>query len=542
MLAFKLDNKFVDLPNDFSVTMNLKSPIFGDVGSYSYPFKIPASPRNDIILNFGRKVENTTDPYLIRQGEFTWNGLGLFSGTSKLKLLSKAGYEGTLFEGEGDFRYRRKNLSMQQVDLGELTFADEIARLRYIAGCSEKFYPDRNIAFPMIWNPNYFDPVTTIDDLKWLNYYQDGVINMTASGPILDRIVIIPMLFLRFVLVKIFEKLGYILDDSFFATDNDFNSCLIYNSVDCNEDISGVFTYPLDKILLNYHMPRVTLNEFFVGLEDFFNIRLFVNNRTKTVRIISIDDIIKNLSYQPFPNKVISISTELEDKVSGFSLSMEIDSDDSNIQWLGNFDNARIENIKDAVQDFSDLPVWPAADEDETRYVINDQNFYRMTSGAWVLFDINSIITYTKYLYKMTGGEEINTKVSTLSDYGSDYVECSNKRDNWKANPMRLFFLKTVMDEGFFYSMAGNSYTATRSLFYYGAKGLFNRQYRSFLDFRISTKLVRITIQLGYIDLVDFDFSRKYMFNGIKYLVKSLQVTIKRDRIMPAVLECYPCN
>lgn len=41
MLSLHIDNRPVELPPDFSVTMNLKSPIFGDVGSYSYPFKIP---------------------------------------------------------------------------------------------------------------------------------------------------------------------------------------------------------------------------------------------------------------------------------------------------------------------------------------------------------------------------------------------------------------------------------------------------------------------------------------------------------------------
>jgi hypothetical protein len=43
-------------------------------------------------------------------------------------------------------------------------------------------------------------------------------------------------------------------------------------------------------------------------------------------------------------------------------------------------------------------------------------------------------------------------------------------------------------------------------------------------------------------ELKNFDFSRKYMMNGNKYLVKSIQVVLKKDRIMPAILECYTCE
>jgi hypothetical protein len=43
-------------------------------------------------------------------------------------------------------------------------------------------------------------------------------------------------------------------------------------------------------------------------------------------------------------------------------------------------------------------------------------------------------------------------------------------------------------------------------------------------------------------ELKNFDFSKKYMIGGVKYLVKSIQVVLKKDRIMPATLECYVCN
>ncbi len=543
MLALKIDNKFVDLPNDFSITMNLKSPIFGEIGSYSYPFLIPTTPRNAIIFNFGHRVESTTNPYLERQGEFFWNGLSLFSGTVKLKVLNSKTYEGTIFEGEGDFYYLRKTLSLQDVDFGHLYFSWEVFRRDYINGCANTTFPDRNIAFPRILDETYFEegPITD-QEFRYFNYYENGLVCKPYNPQFpIDEGVIVPMLYLRFVLTKIFEYLNYSFVDSFFSNDVSFNSLVLYNSVDCNAHINGYFEYSDNYIWYNYHLPRMSLGDFFLGLETFFNIRLFVNNKTKTVRIISLNDIITSSTYSDIVKNVISISSEIEDKIQGYKLEMQLDSDDSCMDNITTIDETHLGYIKSPVQTFTKLPPWPNSTNLEIRYVIDVKLFYRMTSGSWVLFDINNITTYSKFLYKSIDGEVLTTKVSTLSDILTSEVEVGNKRDSWRDITCRLFFVKATFDLGQFYAMEGQSYTATTSLFYNGANGLFNKQFKAFCDFRMNTKLVKITAQLGFTELNEFDFSKKYMILGTKYLVKNLQVTLKKDRIMPALLECYPC-
>ena len=89
--------------------------------------------------------------------------------------------------------------------------------------------------------------------------------------------------------------------------------------------------------------------------------------------------------------------------------------------------------------------------------------------------------------------------------------------------------------------VVGSHKTTFNDLFYAYENGLLLKQFKAFLDFRLSTKLVKIVKQMTYADLKDFDFSKKYMVNGTRYLVKSVQVPLKRDRILPALLECYPC-
>jgi hypothetical protein len=540
MLSLKIADKNVDLPDDFSFTMNLKSPIFGEVGSYSYPFKIPVTPRNARILDFVHRIESTADVYRSDQGAFSWNGLTLFQGAVRLKSLNPKTYEGSIFEGEGDFYYQRKNMSLQQIDFGTRTFADETDKFDFINGCSLNYYPSRDVAFPRIYNLKYFDPPTTDAGQMWINNYINGYIGMLT--PSSNPTIIIPMLYLRYVLSVIFAKLSYTLDNSFFSAHPEFNLCAIYNSVTCWETANGYFQYPFNKILYNYHVPQMNLNDFLTGLETFFNIRFFLDNKNRRVKILSLDDIIKSPVCSENITKIISKSIEIEEKILGFKLEMELDSGDTETENISTYDETQFGFIRDTVPTLNDLPCWPGSAELDIRYVVETKSFYRMISGSWVLFDLVNFITYTKYLYKMAEGESLSTAVSPLFETGQAEAEVGCQRENWREVPCRLFFLTPVYDAGSFYAMRANSYTTGMSLFYNGADGLFNKQFKAFLDFRMSAKLVRITAQLSYRELQNFDFSQKYMIGGIRYLVKSLQVTIKKDRIMPSLLECYNCS
>ena len=66
--------------------------------------------------------------------------------------------------------------------------------------------------------------------------------------------------------------------------------------------------------------------------------------------------------------------------------------------------------------------------------------------------------------------------------------------------------------------------------------------YKAYFDFIIAAKFVKVTKQMTFMELKEFDLSRKYMIGRIKYLVKSIQVTLQKDRIMHATMECNGCQ
>ena len=542
MLRFKINDQYVDLPEDFSFTMNLKSPIFGDVGSYSYPFKLPASARNKVILGFPNRMENTNDTFKNFDAEIEWNGITIFKGTANLKSTGESGFEGSVYDGSGDLYYKIKGMSLQNIDFsGDYSFATEQAKLDWINIHTNRFYPEVEVGFPQILNKSYFDEMPVDPFLQYFNHYHNDNIQLTSSAV---NTVIVPMLFLRYILKKIFEAFGFIFDDQFFATDPDYNSLALFNLVDCNSNGvgPGFFNYDERKVMLNYHLPRTTLNDFFAGLEKFFNIRFFVDQKTNTVFLKSVGSILRSQSYKEFLNPPISIGAEQESVISGFHLKMDIDTDDEYFTTRKQLDDEKLNHIRPPVKSISDLPPWPSDDMYDIRYVHDVHAFYILwTQKQWTLWSETSLDLYLEYIYR-NDDQLIETIFSTLLNYNiTDDGVIGNKRSDWKKCTPKLFFVKYNGAESGA-RMAALPAIEGKSLFFGGQNGIFRQHYKDYFDFRLSTKLVKIQSQLSFNDLKDFDFSSKYYIKGRKYLIRDVQVTLKRDRILPALISAYICD
>ncbi|MFZ4564349.1 MAG: hypothetical protein ACOYNU_13300, partial [Bacteroidales bacterium] len=337
----------------------------------------------------------------------------------------------------------------------------------------------------------------------------------------------------------------------FFTSDVDYNSMVLYNSVDCNTTETGYFLYDSLRLLFNYHVPRMNINDFFTGLETFFNIRFFVNNANRVVKLISVDKIVKSSDSIEFSNQLISISIEPEEKVTGFHLKMDMQTEDGTYKIEQPYQDSLLKFIKPSVQSISDLNPWPSATIFDTRFVFDQDKYYILTSGrVWEPIGVMywTWNLFSEWIYK-NDDQSINTKFSGLmSEKDHPYnAIIGNKRENWKDVTPKLFFIRYQDDDPLNKKVSGRGFVAphvlvTNGLFYGGETGLLNKHYKAYFDFRISTKPVKIVKQMEFLELRDFDFSKKYMIHGIKYLVKSIQVVLKKDRIMPAILECYTCS
>lgn len=544
MITIKVNDQALELPDDFSLTWNGKSPVFNDIGSFSFPFKLPYSARNAAILNFKNRVSNAVNFFEVFPGEVFYNGIPFFSGTVKIRIANAGNFEATFYVNEGDFYYKLKNKTLQDVDFGELTFYDEQQRLVYINACKDKIYPERVVAFPEVYNPTYFEETPTDTPLLYFNYYTGGLVinNLTTLS---NRTVIVPMLYVRYVLTKVFEYLGYTLIDIFF-NNAVFNSLVLFNSVDCNSGPSGYFPdYDLSKLLFNYHVPRMSLGDFIKGIETFFNIRFFVNNTNRSVTIKSLDNVVKNPDPVPFPNKVVSLSIEPEDEITGYHLKMSMETDDEFWASMKTNQDLNLEQLKDSVDTVSDLPAWPASDVSDWRWVKSPgQYFFLYDKDNWVAVPdfLNYLNFFSEAVYR-NGQVILESKFSTLMHQYPGNINCvvGVPQSEWKSVLPKVFFAFYEND------MYGNKKVGRNTspefdnmLFFYTSYGLFQKYFKAFLDFRMSTKLVKVVIYCDFIELRDLDFSCKYMISGTHYLIKDFQLTIKKNGLSNTTFTMYP--
>jgi len=564
MLSVKLNGSFVEIADDFSMTMNLKSPIFNETGSSSYPFKIPITPRNSLIMNFWHRIESTVDVYKDIPCEIFWHESMIFIGIFKCRV-SVDSYEGSLYEGNGHFNYFQKTISLQQVDFGKISFDNPVDLLAWINDGKDAVYPERSICFPSLYNEYYYDPPATIDELMRFNYYDStGTMFFSLGFTIENRILIVPMLYFKFFFFKIFEYLKYKLDDQFFTPNSDFDKLVIFNNVSANEWDGGADPQPIPgdnffkyfignlvnydgpwEFLLNYHVPRMSLNDFITGLETFFNIRFFVNNITRTIRVLSVDSILKANLNVDFNENVISVTTELDEQLRGFHFKTNVDQSDNHLQAKYVIEQSLMDNLQKPVDSLADLPIWPGTLLDEIRYVIQEKSYYYINkyTKIWQKYpSITDIALNTQFIIKEID-KVISSNFSTNSTDTGDFVSIGVKREEWAGIPFHLFFTKRInVQDPDVNGLYAVSRTDDISLLVNGEQGLYNKNYKEYFNFLLSSRAVNILKMFMHHELAEIDFARKYQINGINYLFSTIQVTLKKTSISTAKIKAYTCK
>jgi hypothetical protein len=547
MLTLFVNNTSLDLSKDVSITLKFSSPIFNTIGDHTYPFKLPATPLNVSVLGFKHRIENATDPFQVFDASLEWNGILILKGTLRILKAQSDFYEATLYMDKGDFFYRRKLMTLQDIDYGELEWSNVNEKMAYFNDCRNYSYPERKICFPMILNKSYYETPPNPDPFfEYMNNYLGMNLIPTVAivgFPDSFRTTLVPMLYFRHVLSLVFEKLEYSLDDSFFATDPDYNKLVIYNNVDCNGLVTGPFNYDVLKVHLGYHVPLMTINEFLSGLEVFFNIRFFVNNITKTVKIVSVDTIVKSNDFVEFSRDVSTIYTEIGDPITGFQLRMNMDSDDEFWGYMKASEESTLSRIKGAVDSVSELPPWPGAQDIDLRFVRNENRFYLMINRTWAASFIGttSLALLSEYIYKESS-KTIETSFSTLMNQTLSPFDgvVGNAMANWKETTPKLFFVQKITNQ-FDERVIAINYNGSKSLFFGQDHGLFPTHYQAFCDFQMNSKAVKIVKQMSLLDLNQLDFSKKYMIKANNYFLSEVQVSITNSGIKPASIKAFTC-
>ncbi|MCX6248351.1 MAG: hypothetical protein NTW10_11515 [Bacteroidetes bacterium] len=540
MLSIVIADQPLDLSDDFSVSLNLKSPIFNEVGDYSFPFKVPSTSRNRSILGWKNRLASTQNIYEMFEGSIRWNGMILYSGQIKVKTASDKTFEGTLYVNKGNFNYEAKGLILNSIDFGMMNFASDDLAMDYFNWSITRFNPEVDFAMPQISNLDFYDPQATNPELQSYNLvFPDGKLHkVTSDGQ--RRTILVPFLYLKFVLNKLADHFGYRLQDEFFTSCEELSRLVIYHSVNISEVLFG-----LQQIYYHRFLPKVKVSEFISGLEKWFNCSFHVDSNQRVIRIVGNKEVLLHSEMIEFSSNVLSISQEIPEQITGFRFLLGPDSGDKVYQGQLDQEKGITDFIKGAVQSFSDIPPYPFTFLGDIYYIVDSNSWWQLGVDPisfiieWQLLP-NGPSLVDKFFYKW--GDDKNkyeTIFSSLSDK-SGMVSCGNLgADNQKITP-RLFWVAMYGGYGIPYIMRGMAYNVNFTLRYPGPNGLFNLYWKDWVNWQMDgRKAVKIEKQMDIIELKSLDFTKRYRINGINYLISEIAVTLNKSSIKSAQLKCF---
>jgi hypothetical protein len=259
-----------------------------------------------------------------------------------------------------------------------------------------------------------------------------------------------------------------------------------------------------------------------------------------------MNDIVTDPSFIDFNKDIILVSLEFEEQSDGFVSCLTLDGDDKTLDDTIATEDISLGQIFAPVETVDDLPVYPSAQFGDIYFVKSKNRFYRFNT-SWYDYADSFYTLFTKVVYKGKG-KEITTAFSSLyTKYvigNAHECSCTNKQANWKDITPRVIF--AFLDPDSAWDLVKSDYkTSTLCLQYFDGVGDaidFPRKFiKNFILWRFSAKTVKIKKQMNFLEIKEFDFSRKYMINGNKFLIKDIQVTFKMDSIQPAQITALTC-
>jgi len=574
MLKIKINNQDIDM-NTKGLRFRRKTSLFqydNIQGSYSYPFTIPNSKTNRIILGFPHRLEKHVNLKIKKNAEVWHSGILILSGIITVTDTNIYSLNCDITVDAGAFSDTVSESYMHEQDFGDPR--------------NYHFFGDYNsddydyCLFP-VWNPNFYkDTLWEVPDspepfFRLTNYSQLGEF---STGEHYD----VPMTafpYLFRVIKLLFEGLGYRVTENFFNQEN-LKDLVIYTNNDSKEyrtnTGTGYMDSFLDYIYIEKCMPRnYTVKKFIVDLMNLFNISFIFN--LDTVRIVNNDDTIISSDYLDWSNKFFdNYEKSITNKLSGVTCDWNLASDeifagmvDMN---LGNtyffktdyFDNSQIPEAKE-----NDVLItkWTATQE---KRVILRKKIVRVGSDYkfWWHYYVPSELEYLGiedthqfYNFHNTGKElKFSTNIYTLpvmryeaaGDTFGGYIPHSVQKAN---SPIRTETVENgfglLFYNGIVESLSGDdvqtgsnvSKDGALALGWYGEKGLINNFWKySISHLQNIDNSITAEVNLSASEIRNFDFAKKILINNKFYFVEEIDVSLLINSISIAKIKLIPLS
>lgn len=417
----------VTLALDTVIDISRNTPLFNRSEEFSIDLIVPRIPNEKI---FGYKWRPAT------RGEITpiearllLNGREKLRGSIEIISASYESYNLLLKGSRNDFLFW-----FGKEKLRGLPFEYE----DFVPGYSPPFQPSEaqmltQMLATLSGTLDYmcFPVYNSLAD-SWINRWSFDANGFTTNDNVIypghggDRT---PFLRMGAALDRVFQLKGYTVTENWFNTDPVRRKICIFN--DTNYGVSS-------SINIRYLYPDWTILDFINEVEDFFPVTIFIDPRTKTVRVLGDDDVVTSVpagELAPYLERDYTIS--FNEKQTGYNLKYtlpaEDKSTDSDYEYMDEAYNAEIYTKRDLAT---------TSQEGAVDLVLSEGNFYKATSSepnnpGWELIgnvalgvrnDLGEISRETK-IYPMMNITQVQLEEVTLTQ---QYVNPIRKSLNFE--------------------------------------------------------------------------------------------------------------
>lgn len=304
MLQIRIENKIVDVNPGMVITLNRFNPIFdfNEIqGAKVYDFTLPFSPRNNPIMGYLSESQVAWKSKDLSCEKYVHGEL-IERGFVEVKEVTNQGYSviytQNLGEIFGDY---------QKIPLNLIDFGSEAIPGALVAAADPL---TAKYCFPMVANPAFYGTAIPGTYAGYMNHYTGGA--YTAPSPK------VPMLFLRFVLEKIATLCNFTFEGDF-VTDAIMKRLIFYNTF----SLEGRTT-----IEYNNHLPELTIPELLKELRKLFNLGLFFDVHSRTLKIRYVDNLLAQPTLLNWSKKFARVANRAPEPANRLELDWELDGGD----------------------------------------------------------------------------------------------------------------------------------------------------------------------------------------------------------------------
>jgi len=434
-----------------------------------------------------------------------------------------------------------------------------------------KRYPEVNYAVFPLENPYVFD--------KWADdFYQIDnesikvlystifkIINYWTNNnfpPVLIKTnnavgnLFIPFPYIAFIVKQIAYKFNFAIANNVF--EDALKYAVLINHYIENQFLSSdsKMLTPNDSFNLVNHVPDYTVYEFMQHIGSLFGLGYEVDNERSVIEFNFVDDIIKSVDSIDISDMVAELPrVQFDKKIDAFSLQQMMPAEDKYFSQVKSLTGL---NMLGTVNTLGDLPVSAALNDCYFVVMVDAYMIWNYNPDAYVF---SWIFHSRKFTSEIKSGEDPQTISSEICPLMSvikyDALSTNDRvwtipashqpsrfesapemfQSEWKPGIAWYHGLKNDSN-GNTYPFASSGITdhagnlipgAELALTLDGANSLYEKKWKTYLNWRITAKPVSAAIIPDHTFLRNLKFSRKVRFNGVRYLIAEARGNITKD-------------